>query len=558
MCRITNRTILFIVSVMLSLLLSSCQQGASNVSQPGTSVTPANSDPSAGAGDVAASPATENSKDALQPIENFRIGTNNFTEGLEATRTSNSDAQLQYCIWESLIMRDPYSEKLKLIPGLAQSWTKINDTTLEFKLRPNVKFHDGTVMDAEDVAFSLNRIFRKAGRDTRFDNAYGRYFNNFDKVEIIDSQTVHISTLRPDPLMEILLSDLSGAITSKEYAERVGDDEANLHPVGTGPYKVTAFEPSKSAVLERFDDYWGEKAPIRKVTFTWMPEVASRVTAIANNEIDMAIGIPTDQESALGKQNGVKLIDAAYPLYHVLVMNSLNEYMGNHKKLYQALDLAIDREALNKALWNGKGIVPTSLQFPDYGDMYLPDVKTVEYNPEKARQLVRESGYDGTTIVIADRSNYYVNMDLCLQAVIEMWKKIGVNAELRQVPDINKIPDPEVMIRTWSNPLYYPDPMGLIDASWSSTIWVSTRKLWQPGDEWFSTLDTARFSTDVQVRKDAIRKLNRIAKEQAGFILLYVPHEYVAVRDDISYKIPKNYRAYTISLRDGEIGRIRK
>ncbi len=131
---------------------------------------------------------------------------------------------------------------------------------------------------------------------------------------------------------------------------------------------------------------------------------------------------------------------------------------------------------------------------------------------------------------------------------------IGVNAELRNVPDVNDTPDPEMMVRTWSNPLYYPDPMALIDGSWGEEIWVSTRDIWQPqSPDWFTHFETARFSTDVEERKEAIRNLNKIAKEEAGFSHLYVPHEYIAVRDHINYSVPKNYRAYTIALRAGEI-----
>lgn len=496
----------------------------------------------------------------LLPIEHLRIGTNQFSAGMEPTRTSNADAQTQYNIYETLIMRDAYSKELQFVPGLAESWEQIEPTVWEFKLRKNVKFHDGNIMTAEDVAFSLNRIFQDVDRDPRFDNAYGRYFNTFDRVEIIDDYTVRIHTKVPDPLTEVFLSDLSGAIVSKDYIEKVGYDEADKMPVGTGPYKVVEFESKEMAVLERFEDYWGEKAPIKKVTYKYMPEVASRVTAIANNEIDIAMGIPTDQESVLSNQEGVRLVHATYPLFHVMVINMGNEYMGSHPKLRQALDLAIDREALNNAIWGGKGIVPISLQLPEVGaDMYFPDLKLIEYNPEKAKQLVEESGYDGRPIVITIRANYYVKGDLAMQAIMEMWKEIGVNAELRQVPDVNAFPDPEIMVRTWSNPLYYPDPMGFIDASWSPNIWVSTRNLWQPQNpDWFKNYEIARFSTDIEERKDAVRELLTIFHEEACGILMYVPHEYIAVRDDIHWEIQRNYRAYTIGLRAGDVGRINK
>lgn len=546
----------FLVLVLLSgLVLASCSDGEpAGTSEVATTEEGSTSTESA---DVTSAPET--TTDSSEPttsdgtIESLHIGTNQFTEGLEATRTSNADAQIQYSIYDTLILRDPFSENLEFLPGLAVSWENVEPTVWEFELRDGVMFHDGTEMDADDVAFSLNRIFEN--EDARFNNAYGRYFNTFDRVEVVDAETVRIHTLQQDPLVEIFLSDLSGSITSMEYIESVGPDEADRMPVGAGPYQVVSFVPGESAVIERFDDYWGEPAPIDEITFTYIPEIASRVTAVANGEVDMAVGVPTDQADALAGQGGVELVDTAYPLYHVMVMNMGNEFMGSHPLLRQALDKAIDREALNQALWDGKGRVPTSLQFPDYGDMYLPDVETITYDPDEARRLVEESGYDGTTIVVANRADYYVNMDLALQAIIEMWREVGVNAELLQVPDVNDIDDPELMIRTWSNPLYYPDPMGLIDASWSDTIWVSTRGMWQPqNEEWFTNFETARFSPDVEERKEAIRNLNLIAEEEAGFSLLYVPHEYMAVSDHLDYTIPKNYRAYTIGLRAGEIG----
>ncbi len=535
-----QKTIAILVSMLLLVtMLSACM--SSNMSKPVNEAQIPSS-------------ATEPTKPkASLPIEHLRIGTNAFTTGLEATRTSNADAQFQYNVYDSLIMRDPFSKELKFIPGLAESWKKLEPTVWEFKLRKEVKFHDGSVMTADDVAFSLNRIFKK--EDARFANAHGRYFNTFDKVEIVDGHTVKIHTKVPDPLVEVFLSDLSGAITSKAYVQRVGLNESNLKPIGTGPYKVVSFTPNKTIVLERFDDFWGEKAPIQKVTYSYIPETASRVTAIVNNEIDFAVSIPPDQEAALAKHQNVKLMDVSYPLLHVLVLNMSNPVMAN-KKLRQALDLAVDRQALVKALWNNKGVVPTSLQFPDYGDMYLPDVKTVEYNVEKAKQLVKESGYDGTPIEVTIRADYYEQGDLAVQAMIEMWKKIGVTATLRQVPDVNAFPDSSIMIRSWSNPLYYPDPMGLIDASWSDTIWVSTRGFFKPQNkEWATSFEKARFSTNTQERKDAIRKLNEIAKDEAGFILMYQPFEYFVTRKNMEWKVPKNYRAYTISLRAGDIFR---
>lgn len=533
----TNKTknMFLVLFVLLVALLAACSSGDSE----GASSAPEETD------------AATSGEAESGTVKELRIGTNAFTAGLAPTRTSNADAQLQYNIYDTLILRDPYSEEVEYLPGLATGWKQLEPTIWEFTLREDVKFHDGTVMDAEDVAYSLNRIFKQ--EDPTFDNAYGRYFNNFKEVEIVDDYKVNIHTIKPEPLIETFLSDLSGSITSKEYIDEVGLEEADLNPVGAGPYRVASFVPSESAVLERFDDYWGEPAPLEKVTYTFIPEIASRTTAVVNDEVDLVVGIPADQEAALANQDGVELIEANYPLFHVYILNMNNEVMQN-KKLRQALDLAIDREALVASLWNNKAKVPTSLQFEDYGEMYMSDVETVEYNVEKAKQLVEESGYDGTPIEIVIRADYYPQGDLAAQAVIEMWKEIGVNAELTQVPDVNEIPDEEVMIRSWSNPLYYPDPMGVMDASWSENIWVSTRGFWEPENEaWDENFEIARFSTDTEERKEAYKNLLEMTKDEAGFILLYQPFEYFAAQENVEWEIPKNYRAYTISLRAGQI-----
>lgn len=522
----------------------------------------------AGCGSKPAAPATPEPNEAkepeqkgLQPIEHLRIGTNQFSAGMEPMRTSNADAQTSYNIFDTLVLRDPHSEKLVFKPGLAESWKQIDPLTWEFKLRKGVKFHDGSEMTAEDVAFSLNPLFAEDGvREARFDKAYAAYFKTFDECVVVDDYTVKITLKREDPLAEVFFSDITGGIVSKAYVEKVGYDEADKLPVGTGPYKVISFKSKEEIVLERFDDYWGEKAPIQKVTYKYLPEVATRVTAIVNNEIDMAIGIPTDQDVVITSQGGVKLVNATYPLFHVMVVNMDNEYMGAHPKLCQALDYAIDRVALNNAIWNGKGVVPTAMQYPEMGsDYYFPEVNLYKYDIEKAKQLVKEDGYDGTPIVITIRANYYVKNDIALQAIMEMWKEIGVNSELVQVPDVNKVPDPEVMIRTWSNPLFYPDPMGLWDCFWGPDIWAAQRKLWKPSDPtWDETWLTARFNTDVKTRQDAVKKLMVMFHKDACGLPMYIPHEYIALRDDILWEKLPSYRAYTIGLRAGEIGRIAK
>jgi peptide/nickel transport system substrate-binding protein len=225
-----------------------------------------------------------------------------------------------------------------------------------------------------------------------------------------------------------------------------------------------------------------------------------------------------------------------------------------NQKLRQAMSLAIDRQALVKTLWKDKGVVPNSLQFANYGEpMYMPDVKTIEYNPEKAAQLVKESGYDGTPVVISNQTNYYTYADLAAQAIMDMWKKVGINAQLNQLDSFPKDISP-LMVRTWSNPLHYPDPMGVFATHWTEFSWPATSKFYVPQNpDYKKYYETARYSTNVEERKAAYKQLLLTTAEEGGFFPLYQPYEYFGMRKDISWEIPRNYRPYTLPLRAGEI-----
>lgn len=471
--------------------------------------------------------------------------------GFDTYHTSNAQAAMLTSIHETLIERDPYSKPLKFLPGLATSWKMVQPTVMELKLRRGVKFHDGSTMEAKDVAFSLNRIWQRTRPE--FSGAQGRFFYNFDRVEIVDPLTVRVHTKRPEPLIEVLLSARNAAITSKDYIEKVGFEKADLAPVGAGPYKVVSFKPRQELVLERFNDYYGDKAPLDRIVFTMIPEISSRITALVNGEVDFITNIPPDQEGPLQTRKDIKLVGVTWPMFHVYALNMSHPVTGN-KKLRQAMNLAIDREALVKGLWQGKGLVPKAHQFKEYGEpLYMPELQVVKYDPEHARQLVKESGYDGTPVLLTLNPTYYTYGDQAAQAIAEMWQKVGINVKIQQIDTFpSDLQKGGIMIRPWSNPMYYPDPMGGFDTHWSKDGWPSRQKFFQPQNpKWDEYYEKARFSMDVKERRQAYAELNRIAQDESGYILLYQPYELYAMRSNIEWKIPTNYRPYDLTFRAG-------
>jgi peptide/nickel transport system substrate-binding protein len=484
----------------------------------------------------------------------LRIGVASHVQSLDAQEaTSNAQAQILYNIFDTLIERDNYAAPLKFVPGLATSWKMVSPTSMELKLREGVVMHDGTIMDADDVKFSLERVFNP--KDPRFKAAQGRFFYNFKSVDVVDEHTVRVNTYRPDPLMETLLSERNAGITSKEYVERVGNDAAALKPVGSGPYKVESLKPNEEAVLVRHERFRGERPPYDKLVYIRIPEVAARITALVNHEVDFITNVPPDQEAAVKQVPGFKVVGYAIPIFHIWVIN-MSHPMMKSPDLRKALNLAIDREKLVQALWAGKGKAPRAHQFAEYGEpMYMPDLDFYRYDPAEAKRLLAKAGYKGEPIEIVFFPQYYLYGDLAAQAVADMWKKVGINVKLRQSePFFSGADHTKVMMQPWSNPLYYPDPMGVFDTHWSAKSWVSAKGLWKPSSpEWAATYEKARFALDPIERRNAYRKLLALADKESGWVMLYQPYEAYAMREDIDWRIPTAQRPYVLTFRAGQI-----
>lgn len=464
-------------------------------------------------------------------------------------QTGNSGAPMLYQVYDTLIERDSFSNPLTFKPGLATAWEQIEPTVWELILRDGVMMHDGTTLDAEDVAFSLNRMIEE--RDPEFGAAWGRWFYNFERVEIVDPMTVRIHTLREEPNFETLISARSAGMVSKKHYDALGFDDAALNPVGSGPYRVTDFVARDLAVVERFDDYWGEPAPFDRIEFQYVEEVASRVTGLVNGEFDLVTNIPPDQQSAM-QVDGVNVMGVTWPMFHVWII-AQNNPPTDDARVRLALRLCTDRQELVDGLWGGRAHVPTAHQFEEYGaPYYIEDLELIEFDPERGQALLAEAGYDGEAILAQFPRSYYLYGDLAAQVIQQQWAECGVNLELQEVDEINY---DEMNVRAWSNPMYYPDPMGAMDTHWSDKSWVSSRgPLWSPTHpEWASTYEAARYSTDVEARRAAYQRLLELSEIESGWILLYEPHELYGMREGLSFEIPLAQRPYVLPFRAGEV-----
>lgn len=492
--------------------------------------------------------------------QNITVGAANVSDYLDPGRDhSNVGSQFYYNAFDTLIARDPSQIKPVWQPALATEWEQIDPLTMQLKLREGVKFHNGEDMTADDVVFSLNRMYQATFPPymVRSKDRLG----NFAEAVKIDDYTVQIKVEREEPLWETLISLQQVMIIPEDYTKALagdpmvaedGDFEAfSLAPVGTGPYAVSEFVPGEKVVYSRFDDFWGDAAPLQSATVIRIPETASRITALKTGEADLVTNIAPDQLALIEGDDSLKTEGSATALFHVIIMNE------NHPKLQdprirRALSLAIDRDLLNEALWLGKSTVPSTHTMEEMGELHMPELTTFEYDPEEAKRLLDEAGYDGFEVSFDTDPVYYTNGLLAAQAITEMWAEVGVTGVVNTTSTWSGN-NPEMMVRNWSNPMYFADPFGSFGVMWAPNGPSEGEGRFNTDEEYAAAWERFRFSANVDDRKEAYVELMERIKQDPPVLPLYRPYESWAMQSSINWKPQPGHIPYVLDFRAGSI-----
>jgi peptide/nickel transport system substrate-binding protein len=419
---------------------------------------------------------------------------------------SNVAMRVIYNTLDTLIDID-FNDNFKHIPGLATSWKRVDGKTVEFVLREGVKCHNGEDFDAEDVAFSF-------GKERLLDeNAPGwpvakQYLGGLQGVKVIDSHTVQISSKKPDPLLEHRMSNYMGQIICKDaYLAATDWDDWSRNVVGTGPYKLAEIKTGEYIKLEAFDGYWGEQAPAKSVTFKIVPEIAARVAGLTTGEYDIITEIPPDQLMSIDSTDGISTTGGAIRNIRTIDYDKTNDVLAD-PRIRQALNLAIDRQLIVQELFNARTTVPRGMQQELFGDMFLGDWPELEFNPEKAKMLLEEAGYDGAEIVYRVLPDYYTLELSTAQILVEMWKDVGLNVTLDVKENWSQISEDTEgrHIHNASNTAVYPDPVGQMWRRFGPNGGMQRRGEWT--NEEFNRLgNILESSTDLGERQDAVRDM---------------------------------------------------
>ena len=482
---------------------------------------------------------------------------------------SNVGARVFPMIFSPLIDLDRQGD-LAPVPGLAESWKRIDDKTVELKLRQGATFHNGDEVTAEDVAFSFGkeRMFgdkppRRAGQDdktiksddsktlfTTTNTQAGpelppevpaiarRLWPSLERVEVVDKYTVRFVNAVPDVTMEGRLARMGSQIISKRaFLEAKDWMSWARNPISAGPFKIKEFRPDNVLVLEAHDSYFNGKPTVKEIRYVVVPEVPGRVNGLLSGEYDFASDIPPDQIATIEANDKFEVVGGPV-LNHRLIVFDKNHPQLADARIRQALTHAMDRQAIVDALWGGRTSVPAGLQWEYYADMFHADWKVPEYNPELAKKLVKESGYKGEPIPFRVTNNYYTNQVQTAQILTEMWRSVGLNVEIQMKENWQQIfdrNDPRA-IRDWSNSAPFSDPVSSIVNQHGPN--GQQQQVGEWSNEEFNKLSGAlETSTNHEERRKAFRRMLEIAeREDPAYTVLHRNVVFYGKRKDIEWK----------------------
>jgi peptide/nickel transport system substrate-binding protein len=504
-----------------------------------------------------------------------RISNSNTLDNLR--EQSNVGERTSLMFNERLIDLD-YRGTLGLVPSLATEWRRIDDSTVELKLRPGVKFHNGDDFSAEDVAFSFGpaRMFgetRPAVNGQTLPVAFSaiigqgakkvpdeippvarRLWPGLDRVDIVDRHTVRFVNATPDVTLEGRLSALGSEIVNRRAYEAAPTwlDYARK-PVGTGPYRIREFRPDTMLVLDAHDAYWGGRPPIRTLRLVEVPEVSSRINGLLSGEFQFACDIPPDQIGTV-ERNPAFEIQGGTILNHRITTFDKHHPQLRDPRVRLAFAHAIDRPAIIDGLWSGRTRVPAGMQWEFFGDMFVKGWAPPEFDPAKARQLLKDAGYKGDPIPYRLLNNYYTNQVATSQILVEMWRQVGLNVEITMKENWTQIRDRSSPrgVRDWSAGATFNDPVGSIVSNFGPN--GAAQQAGEYDNAEFSQLCVVlETSADRARRHAAFARMLAIAeREDPAYTILHQNAAFTAKRKDIKWKaapsFAMDFRASNFSL----------
>ena len=427
-------------------------------------------------------------------------------------------------------------------PALAEKWDISPDgKEYIFHLRSGVKFHDGSPLTAEAVAFTFDREVNKDNalyQDAQGDYGGFPFINDYisgvvTKVEAVGELDVKFTLNRK---FSPLLSNLAippGFVISMEALKKYGKG-INENPVGTGPFKFVEWKKDDHITVEAFDGYWGSKPKLQRIVFQPVPEPSVRALKIQRGEGDVAwpfdpkdaAAIKANADSDVLEQPGLNVNMAEF---------NLNQPENQNKLLRQAMNYAINKEEIAAKLYSGAGVVETGV-LPPTSWAFDKDLKGYPFDADKARQLLKDSGYDGSTLTLDTYTiarGYNPQGDKLAQAVQQYLADVGVKTEIKtgewtQYRADRRAGKLHISFGGWQADTG--DPENFLGVFFHSSNKGGVNTSFYGVPEVDQLLNAANEETDVAKRKDLFNQAERRIVDDAPWLFIGHMKQQVAIR----------------------------
>jgi peptide/nickel transport system substrate-binding protein len=373
----------------------------------------------AACGSTSGGGAKTSSSGTTQKTLTVAIGINPDTMDPQA-QTTTTVGQIVLMVVEPLVTVNAQG---KVEPVLATSWKQSsNGLSYTFNLRQGVTFQDGEPFNAQAVKFSLDRI-----NDPNVYKAQPGLLRDIKDTVVVNNYQVRVDLKTTFPAFIPAMSQITAGIIAPKSVTADGNTPAKIvHPVGTGPYSFQEFAQSDHVTLNRFSGYWGKKPAYKTQVYKVVPEQASRESLVKAGQADIAIGFPVNDLPALKAESNVKVILGPSDRTVYMPINTVDKKQPllQNPKVRQALNYAVDKNAIVKNALFGAGQVSTAPMSPDL----FGYCKTgpYSYDPQKAKQMLQQAGAEGMSIKLMSPQGRYINDYTVSQVVAGDLRAVGL------------------------------------------------------------------------------------------------------------------------------------
>src|SRR5690349_3669496 len=444
---------------------------------------------------------------------------------------------LGYNVFDHLAARDLKTGKVG--PSLALSWKNLDDTTWEVKLRPNVKFHDGTPFGAKDVKATFDRVLNPENKLT----ARGNHAK-IKSVEVVDDLTVRFKTDGPYPLFVERLT--AQVMQSEKVIREKGHEWMQENPIGTGPYKLVKWMKKQEHLLQRNDDYWGPKPAFKYVRIRIIPEQATQIAELVSGGVDIIKAVPPDQMDVINKSGQARTVTSPILRTAFIQLDQAGRSGPNpmqDKRVRQAVNLATDVDGIIKHVLNGLADrTATTVNPMAFG--FDPSVKAYKQDLAQAKKLLAEAGFPNGLEVGFLRSGPVVEPGVIQtsDAIVADLAKAGIRTKARMVgesgPFTNLVRDNKA------------DPM--FEFSWgyysifdADAIFYDVMTCNQPYSYYCNKafddlVSQGRSTLDPKKRAEIYAKAQRMIHDDAAYLFKWGLRGVWGVSNRVDYEAPRD------------------